>query len=147
MIKENYNELQRGNYMKLTVFDREKYNIALNKLERRKAPGYVIEAYKEGHTNVVNEYYKLKLSRKIGRGSVELKAENAQTLESLVKFFDISMLNEAFTVKDLEFIKAFFKMANLDLVSGDRLPPNAAHLIRQGIAKDFGLNQLFKKLG
>ena len=132
--------------MRVHVFDREKYHQALRKLERRKAPDYVIEAYKEGHTSVVNEYYKIKLSRKIGKGGVELKAESVRTLESLVKFFDIPILNEALTVKDLEFIKAFFKMANLDLVSGDRLPPNAAHLIRQGIAKDFGLNQLFKKL-
>lgn len=132
--------------MKLTVFDRSKYMESVRKLEKRKAPTYVIQAYKDGHTKVVNEYYKIKLSQRIGRQKRSPVQENADTLEKLARAFNLDILNEALTNKDLEFIKAFFKMANLDLVSGDKLPPNAAHLIRQGIAKDFDLNKLFKKL-
>lgn len=131
---------------KLTIFDRQKYNSAIERLKNRKAPPYVIQAYRDGHTNVVNEYYRLRLAHRIDSGKRAKVQENYETLETLVKTFDIEILNEAMTSKDLEFIKAFFKMANLDLVSGDKLPPNAAKLIRQGIAKDFGLNQLFKKL-
>jgi hypothetical protein len=79
------------------------------------------------------------------------QTEGLVALEESLKFSeefleDNHFLKEATSVKDLDFIKAFFKMANLDLVSGDRLPPNASKLIRQKISKDFGLKDLFKKL-
>lgn len=127
--------------MRLTTFNREKYYKAIQVLEARRAPAYVIEAYKDGETAVVNEYYRLKLAR-------FRKNQPKQVLESteVITMVNVDYLNEAAKVKDLEFIKAFFKMANLDLVSGNRLPPNAANLIKQGIAKDMDLNKLFKKL-
>ena len=132
--------------MKLIVFDRQKYMKSLRQLEDvRKAPTYVIHAYRDGHTSTVNEYYKIKLEKRIHK-NIELQNENVDTLSRLVTWFDIDFLNEAISNNDLAFIKAFFKMANLDLISGNRLPPNASALIKQGIAKDIDLNKLFKKL-
>lgn len=132
--------------MKLVLFDRKKYIESLYKLKVRKAPSYVIKAYNEGYTLVVNEYYKEKLNKK--RRSTVVK-ENKNFLADAIEFSkacNLDLLNEALAVKDLDFIKAFFKMANLDLTSGDRLPPNASKLIKQRVAKDFGLKDLYKKL-
>lgn len=132
--------------MKLTLFNRKKYFESLQKLKVRKAPSYIIEAYKDGYASVVNEYYRTKLDKRINKSVFEEDKYPVESLIEVSKGLDIGFLNEALTVKDLEFIKAFFKMANLDLVSGDRLPPNASKLIRQKIAKDFGLKDLYKKL-
>ena len=67
-------------------------------------------------------------------------------IEEAVKHEGKAFLSEALNSKDLDFIKAFFKMANLDLMSGNKLPPNASKLIKQKIPKNFGLNDLYKKL-
>ena len=128
--------------MKLIVFDRKKHTEALRKLAVRKAPDYVIEAYKEGYANVVNEYYSIKLRKQINK-NINISETEASTV---IKESKLSFVNEAKAIKDLDFIKAFFKMANLDMASGNRLPPNASKLIRQKIAKDFGLKDLYKKL-
>jgi hypothetical protein len=130
-----------------SVFDREKYYKELHKLEHsRKAPAYVLEAYKDGQVKVINEYYRDKLAKLRKQARKQIKLESSKSLSSFIKLMNISYLTEAETVKDLDFIKAFFKMANLDLVSGNKLPPNASALIKQGIIKDLNLNDLFKKL-
>lgn len=134
--------------MKLAIFNRTKYIASIERLEARKAPTYVIEAYKEGYTNTVNEYYKLKVR---GIRKKEIKNESARiaelkTLEADVNKVNISFINEALSQSDLEFLKAFFVMTNMDIISGDKLPPNASKLIKQGIVKDLGLKDLYKKL-
>lgn len=132
--------------MKITFFDRKKYIESLRKLELRKAPKYVIEAYKEGLVKVVNEYYKQRLKKRLNKEPIKENRISLSFLKDPVYSQDKQFLVEALDSKDLEFIKAFFKMANLDLVSGDRLPPNASKLIKQKMPKNFGLHDLFKKL-
>lgn len=130
--------------MKLTVFDRKKYIESINKLKLRKAPDYVIRAFQEGYINTVNEYYRVKLQDKIKNKKENIKF--TRVLSEAIKNENKQFLNEALSKKDQDFIKAFFRMTNMDIMSGDRLPPNASSLIKQGIVKDFGLKDLFKKL-
>lgn len=132
--------------MKLTIFDRKKYLEALRRLEARKAPAYVIEAYEEGFVKTINEYYRIKLRRKLRKTNIKESKINLTEAQEAVRLIGKEFLTEALTQKDLDFIKAFFKMANLDMVSGDRLPPDASKLITQKMPKDFGLKDLFKKL-
>ena len=130
--------------MKLVVFDRKKYIESISKLKLRRAPDYVINAFQEGYIGTVNEYYKIKLQNKIKNKKESIKITSV--LSEAVKNENKQFLNEAASKKDLDFIKAFFRMTNMDIMSGDRLPPNASSLIKQGIVKDFGLKDLYKKL-
>lgn len=132
--------------MKLTIFDRKEYIEALRRLEARKAPEYIIDAYHEGFVKVINEYYRMKLQKKIHKANIKENKISLNEVKEAVRMINKNFLIEALTQKDLDFIKAFFKMANLDMVSGDRLPPDASKLITQKIPKNFGLKDLFKKL-
>jgi hypothetical protein len=132
--------------MKLTIFDRKNYIETLRKLEVRKAPKYVIDAYHEGHIATINEYYREKLRKRLRKANIEESKVNLHEVKEAVKSINKDFLTEALTQKDLDFIKAFFKMTNLDMVSGDRLPPDASKLITQKMPKNFGLKDLFKKL-
>lgn len=131
--------------MKITIFDRTKYNKALALLEKRKVPRYVIEAYKQGYIDVVNEYNKLMVERTIGK-----KNTNSTLLESVsrdkLEATKLDFLNEAYSKKDEDFMSAFFRMTNMDIMSGHRLPPSSGNLLKQDIIKDLGLKELFKKL-
>jgi len=134
--------------MKLAIFNRTKYIASIERLEARKAPNYIIEAYREGYAKVINEYYKSKIK---AHRKKEIQNENARiaelkTFESQVNKVNLNFITEALSQKDLEFLKAFFKMTNMDIFSGDKLPPNASKLIKQGIVKDLGLKDLYKKL-
>jgi hypothetical protein len=126
--------------MKLIIFDRKKYSEAMHALELRKAPSYIIEAYQEGYTGVVNAYYKIKLNRLRSKGNIK-ESVNYNVTEAMPNF-----VKEARRNKDSDFLKAFFKMTNMDIMSGNKLPPNAAKLIKQGVVKDLGLTDLYKKL-
>lgn len=127
--------------MKVNIFDRKKYIEALQQLNKRRAPDYIIEAYKEGYVKEINLYYKNKLDRKRVAESY-----NKPALLDFANTSGLKFLKEAASQSDLDFIKLFFKMTNLDIFSGNKLPPDAGSLIKQGIVKDFGLKDLFKKL-
>ena len=129
--------------MKLTIFDRKKYIESINKLRLRKAPNYIIEAYKDGYAKEINIYYRSRLAK---RGKLTESLENKKILENKVLESNLSFLKEALSKKDYDFIKLFFTMSNMDIMSGNRMPPNASNLIKQGIVKDLGLQDLFKKL-
>ena len=134
--------------MRLTIFSRTKYMESISRLKARNAPTYVIEAYKEGHSNVINEYYKAKLH---GFRNAIVKTENNKTteLEEFAKAnnnLGLNFISEALSNKDIEFLRAFFRMSNMDITSGNKLPPNASKLIKQGIVKDLGLKDLYKQL-
>lgn len=127
--------------MKLIIFNRTKYIESMNKLARRKAPDYVIEAYNNGYTDVVNYYYKLRLQNK------RTKTEN--TKESLVERYqpsEISFIQEALKKRDEDFLKAFFVMTNLDIVTGKKLPPSVSNKIKPSGLTNIGFKDVFKKL-
>lgn len=131
--------------MDIVCFDIKKYKDSLRKLERRKAPNYIVEAYKEGYISVVNFYYSLKLEKRLGK-KIEESTELLAEVERHLQKSDLPFVQEALRKKDKDFLKAFFMMTNMDIMSGERLPPNAAKLLKQGIVKDLGLKDLFKKL-
>lgn len=131
--------------MKIKMFDLKKYRESLRRLEVRGAPEHVVEAYKDGYSDVVNMYYQIKLQRKLGRTLHENTGVSKKSLQKL-KNSELRFVQEAFTKRDEDFLKAFFVMTNLNIVSGERLPPNAGKLLKQGIATPFGLKKLFKKL-
>lgn len=132
--------------MKLVIFDLKKHETALNRLKSRKAPEYVIEAYNEGFTDTVNKYYALKLN-KIKKGNIkESKKTISSNLVGLVKDSKYSFIKEALKQRDEDFLKAFFILSNLDIVTGRKLPPSSGQLVKQGIIKDLGLKDLYKKL-
>lgn len=134
--------------MKLTMFDRRKHIESLNKLKKRNAPSYVIDAYNEGYVKVVNTYYSLKLQKlKENKGRYTLKEAKAYTdYAKLVEYEEAPFIREAVKKSDIDFLKAFFQMTNMDIMSGEKLPPNAGSLLKQGIIKDLGLKDLYKKL-
>jgi enolase len=131
--------------MKLTLFNRKKYLEAIRSLKKRNAPDYVLQAYEEGYAKVVNEYYKIKLER-IRNKNYKYSLTESTEYTNLVKKANITFLESALKKSDIDFIKAFFQMTNLDIVTGEKLPPNASKLINQGIIKDLGLKDLYKKL-
>ena len=132
--------------MKLTVFDRRKYTEAINSLTLKKAPPYIIEAYKEGYAEVVNAYYKKKLERRLSK-DYKVSLNESKKYFEIAKNLEINFIQEALKKSDVDFLKAFFQMTNLDIVSGEKLPPGAGKLIRQGMKlRGFSLKDLYKKL-
>ena len=131
--------------MKITLFDRQKYNNAIKLLEAKRMPSYVIEAYKEGYYDVVNHYNKIRLEKKLGKHT-DTRPINESVLKTKLKDLGLEFLNEASRKNDEDFIKSFFTMTNLDIFSGRRLPPSAGSMLRQDVMKDLGLKDLFKKL-
>lgn len=129
--------------IKLVIFDRKKYLESIKKLRTRNAPNYVIEAYENGFSGVVNAYYKLKLTKKRSKRTV---ISESKRYRNLAKNIDLNFVQEAVKKSDLDFIKAFFQMTNMDIVSGRRIPPNAGKLLKQDIVKSLGLKDLYKKL-
>lgn len=128
--------------MKITIFDRKKYEESLRLLNKRSAPNYVIEAYKDGYASVVNNYYAIKLERKIKK----LPRKISKTIFEQALRTDKNFVKEALSKRDEDFLKAFFKMTNLNIMTGDKLPPNAGKLLKRAKVKDLGLKDLFKKL-
>lgn len=133
--------------MKITIFDRTKYIESLNKLKKRGAPEYILEAYRDGYISEINDYYRIKLERIRVKGRVYNESSSeVKKLLNLASSSELSFIKEALSKKDLDFLSAFFKMTNMDIMTGKRLPHDAGNLIKQGITKDIGLNDLFKKL-
>jgi len=132
--------------MKLTIFDRKKYEEAIKRLKAKNAPDYIIEAYKEGYGSVVNAYYKIKLERRISK-NFKVPLTESKRYKAMAEFVNIKFLKEALTKSDIDFLKAFFQITNLDIFSGEKLPPNAGELIKQGMSlRGKQLKDLYKKL-
>lgn len=132
--------------MKLTIFDRRKYQEAIKRLEAKKAPDYIVEAYKEGYGNVVNAYYKKKLERRI-TNNFKISLNESKRYTEMAGYVDLKFLQEALTKSDIDFLKAFFQITNLDIFTGEKLPPNAGELIKQGTSlRGKQLKDLYKKL-
>lgn len=128
--------------MKIRIFNRGKYIESINKLYKRKAPDYVIEAYNQGYTDVVNYYYKLKLQNK-NRNTSQM---SHRTLFEHYEGSRLGFINEALKRRDEEFLKAFFVMTNLDIVTGKRLPPNSGSKLKPAGLTNIGFKDVFKKL-
>lgn len=132
--------------MKLTVFDRKKYIESIKRLKAKNAPSYVIKAYEEGYGKVVNAYYKKKLERRM-TGNYKYSLKEANSYANLAEHVTLDFLQEAIKKSDIDFLKAFFQMTNVDISSGEKLPPNAGKLIRQGMKlRGYSLKDLYKKL-
>lgn len=127
--------------MKLIIFNRTKYLESIKKLKIRKAPDYVIEAYNRGYIDVVNEYYKLKLENK--RNS---KTNSKSGILEEYKDSQIDIVKEALTKRDEEFLKAFFVMTNLDIVTGKRIPRKAGGKLKPSGLTNIGFKDVFRKL-
>lgn len=144
--------------MKLTLFNRTKYESNIRKLETRKAPSYILEAFHRGYIRVINEYYNQRLERARALRSGDntlLESVRAKTLtvdeiiflEDMAEDSGLLMLTEASKKKDYDFLKLMYQMTNLDILTGKkRIPANAGQLIKQGEIYDLGLTKLHKKL-
>lgn len=128
--------------MKLKIFNRTKYIESMKKLQRRNAPNYVIEAYNSGYIDVVNYYYRLKLE------NLRLKTPKSSQKGLLEHYisFPIGFIQEALKKRDEDFLKAFFVMTNLDIVTGKRLPPRAGSGLKPAGINNIGFKDIFKKL-
>lgn len=126
--------------MKVKIFNRKKYVESLNNLIKIGAPAYIIEAYASGYYKEVSYYYRIKNNKSLNK-QVSMLTENKQYKENL----KLKFLEEARNKRDEDFLKAFFVMTNLDIVSGKRLPPNAGKLLKPGKIS-LGLKDLYKKL-
>jgi hypothetical protein len=131
--------------MKLTIFNKTKYLESIKKLKARNAPSYIIEAYNEGYTNVVNEYYNIKL-QKLRTKKLKSNVNESKNYLDIAKNIKLSFVQESIKKSDIDFLKAFFQMTNLDIVTGKKLPPNASKLLKQDVIRDLGLKDLYKKL-
>ena len=89
--------------MELKIFDRKKYVESINILISRKAPSYVIEAYQQGFTKVVNLYYKIKTTRAITESKIAITTAEAFSLAGLVS--NMPMVTEALKKRDEDFLK------------------------------------------
>lgn len=132
--------------MKIKVFDRKKYIESINLLIKRNAPNYVIEAYNQGFTKVINLYYASKLNRATSITESKRYKVVSDKLDSLVeKANHLSFIKEAKNYRDEDFLKAFFVMTNLDIITGKKLPPNAGNLLKDAGMYNIGLKNIYKK--
>ena len=130
--------------MKVIIFDRKKYIESMNILIKHKAPSYVLEAYQQGYTKVVNQYYKNKVMKTLNESRQVITGSEALSLAGLVP--NLPFVAEARKKRDEDFLRAFFVMTNLDIVTGNKLPPNAGRLLKDRGMFDSGLKELYKKL-
>lgn len=131
--------------MKVTIFDRKKYITSMNNLIKLNAPSYVLEAYKLGYTKVVNKYYKDKaVNKRLNESRQAKSSPESLLLADLVP--NLPFITEARKKRDEDFLKAFFVMTNLDIVTGKKLPPNTGRLLKDRGIFDSGLKELYKKL-
>lgn len=128
--------------MKIKVFNRSKYIESLRKLEARKAPSYIVEAFKYGFIEEVNQYYNIRKARLLNKNLI---SEDTKLLND-AKEIDVGFIQEATKKKDLDFLKAFFQMTNMNIFTGKKLPPDAAKLLKPEYVKDLGLKELYKKM-
>lgn len=131
--------------IKLKIFDRKKYIESIKKLQLRKAPSYIIEAYKSGFANVVNEYYRIKLNKKSLNESKQSKLAHVDVFNEY-EGINIGFIAEALKKRDEEFLKAFYVMTNLDIITGNKLPPSTGRLLRDKGIYSMDFKSIFKKI-
>lgn len=127
--------------MKVKVFNRTKYNRMLEALERRKAPNYIIEAYHLGYSNVVNLYYREKINKKRGVPSLITESTHNNYLKLMEKD-NRRFIQEARKYKDTDFMKLFYQVTNMDILTGEKQPPSAGKLLKQMPTKGLGVNDV-----
>ncbi len=133
--------------MGLTVFNKTKYVNSIRKLEARKAPSYIIDAFNLGFSKVINEYYRNKVL--ISKGLLAESKVDSFDLDficTVVSKFKYGFLGEAMSNKNLEFLKSFFVMTNMDILTGNKLPPDVSKMIMQSPVRSLGLEDIMKKL-
>lgn len=126
--------------MKLTVYDISKHNKSIKMLEARKAPNYIIEAYKDGHANVVNKYYEYKIKK-----SPMSLTESKLDLDKLISETKLEYLKEAYSKKDYDFINLFYKFTNMDILGNVKVPPHVGKHLKPGMPSTVKMTDLFKK--
>lgn len=128
--------------MKIKVFNRKRYIESLEKLKTRKAPKHVIEAFEYGFTDEINQYYKTKRIRLLNNSPVSESKEILETANQI----EVGFIKEAAKKRDIDFLKVFFQMTNMNIFTGKKLPPDAAKLLKPEYIKDLGLKELYKKM-
>lgn len=131
--------------MKVTIFDRGKYFNAMKTLNERKAPSYIKEAYYNGYSEVVNLYYKAKINKKLGSRPRLLEGNDSKYLER-AKNDKRNFLKEAARKNDRDFIKLFYRVSNMDIMSGKRLPPKTGQLLKQAPGPGLGITDIVKRM-
>lgn len=116
--------------MKIQIFDITKYNNSIKRLEARKAPNYIIEAYESGFGEIVNSYYREKIDRIKNKES--LISESHDYIDELAKTSKHNFIQEALTANDSAFLKKFLQMTNIDIFTGQRLPNDYSKMLKQG---------------
>lgn len=118
---------------KVKIYNRQAYNNSIRRLEKINAPDYVVEAYKQGHTELVNNYYKRRLANKLG---FESKIVITEQQVKEVRNSKANFISEAAKKKDQEFMGELYRMSNMDILTGKRLPPNYGELVLMGTTLD-----------
>ena len=131
--------------IRVTAFDRGKYTEALRILEARKAPNYILEAYHLGHSNVINAYYKDKLQTKLGRASTLEENTREDFLEKAKRDKHRRFIQEAKKKNDMAFIKLFYQVTGMDILTGSKLPPSAGKLMKQVPTKGLGTTNILRR--
>lgn len=116
--------------MRIQIFDITKYNNSIKKLEARKAPKYIIEAYEQGFGEVVNSYYREKINN-IKNKEKPLN-ESYDMVYSLAEKSSLPFIKEALDAGDAAFLKKFLQMTNIDIFTGQRLPNDFSKMLKAG---------------
>lgn len=132
--------------MKVKAFDRKKYYESVKTLESRKAPSYIMEAYHRGYTNVVNAYYREQLNKRFRRPTIINESRDIDYIKLAQEDIGNKIIQEALTEKNKDFIKLFYQMTNLDIVSGEKLPPSAGKSLKQATTKGLGVKSILKRM-
>lgn len=130
--------------MKLEIFNRGNYEKAITKLETRKAPQYVIEAYHDGLVEELNIYYEAQLNDRLGKPSLLIES-NDSIIERATKD-KRKYIQEALSNKDKNFLKSMYRMTNMDIFTGQKKPMSGGDLIMQAPIKQMGVKKVTKKL-
>lgn len=134
--------------MKIKIYELDKYKKGLTILEKRDAPNYIIEAYKEGHGKIVNTYYRNRTINAVKKNLLNIEAQEVESLsEAHIDLLENSKLNfikEAARKRDKKFLDTMYTMSNLDIMTGKKLPPNSGRLYLQGYI-DSGMKKKLRK--
>ena len=131
--------------MKIVSFDRAKYNRVMEAFKTRKSPNYIVEAYHHGHVEVINLYYREKINKKLGKPSSIVENKSIDYLHIAEADTNRRFIQEAARKKDMDFLKLFYQVTGMDILSGNKLPPKAGQLLKQAPTKSFKLTDIFKR--
>lgn len=115
--------------MKLYIYDIKKLKESIDKLNKRQAPSYIIEAYLLGFADVVNKYYLEKYTR---RDKHTLDEAANKQLTELAETSKLDFVRQALLEKNMSFLKQFLQMTNIDIFTGQRLPSDYSKMMKAG---------------